>query len=102
MDTYSLLREIADSWVLLAMFSFFLTAAAWAFRPGSTRLYADASQIPLRDDELTRNAAPGDGAVAVAIEDEIDGSDAPAAKSCTGQCEACACAADKLKGLTDV
>ncbi len=29
MDTYSLLREIADSWVLLAMFAFFITAAAF-------------------------------------------------------------------------
>ena len=51
MDTYSLLREIADSWVLLAMFGFFLGCVIWAFRPGSTETYAKVSQIPLRDDE---------------------------------------------------
>ncbi|MDR6263809.1 MULTISPECIES: cbb3-type cytochrome c oxidase subunit 3 [Rhodobacterales] len=49
MDTYSILRELADSWFLLAMFCFFLGAIVWAFRPGSRSLHDDASQIPLRD-----------------------------------------------------
>jgi len=31
MDTYSLLRQIADSWVLLAMFVFFIGTGIWAF-----------------------------------------------------------------------
>ena len=37
MDTYSLLREIADSWVLLAMFLFFAGVVIWlggAFNDG--------------------------------------------------------------------
>lgn len=50
MDTYSLLREIADSWVLLAMFGFFIGAGIWAFLPSQSDARADASLIPLRDD----------------------------------------------------
>ena len=50
MDTYTLLRQIADSWVLLAMFVFFLGVIAWAFRPGSRKIHDDIAQIPLRND----------------------------------------------------
>ena len=78
MDTYSLLRQIADSWVLLAMFAFFIGAIIWAFRPGSTAVYADVSNIPLRDDTPE--------------------------KGCSGTCETCACTTslDALKGAKDV
>ncbi|MCV2882818.1 cbb3-type cytochrome c oxidase subunit 3 [Actibacterium sp. XHP0104] len=48
MDTYSLLREFADSWALLAMTVFFLGVIVWAFRPGSTRGYRDTANIPFR------------------------------------------------------
>ena len=51
MDTYSLLREIADSWVLLAMFVFFLGVVLWAFRPGSRRVHADTASIPFRHED---------------------------------------------------
>jgi len=50
MDTYSLLREIADSWVLLAMFLFFIGCGVWAFLPSQAKAREDASMIPLRDD----------------------------------------------------
>lgn len=50
MDTYSLLREIADSWVLLLMFCFFAGAAIWAFLPSQTRAREDASMIPFRNE----------------------------------------------------
>ncbi|MEM5522395.1 cbb3-type cytochrome c oxidase subunit 3 [Sulfitobacter sp. AS59] len=50
MNTYSFLRELADSWVLLAMFLFFAGAVLWAFRPGSTKVYASVAKIPLGDD----------------------------------------------------
>ena len=50
METYSLLRAFADSWVLLVMFGFFLGVIFWAFRPGSRETHDDAGQIPLRDD----------------------------------------------------
>jgi len=51
METYSFLRELADSWVLLAMFSFFVGVILWAFRPGSTATYTSVANIPLRDDD---------------------------------------------------
>lgn len=60
MTTYTLLREIADSWVLLLMFAFFIGAIVWAFRPGSTAVYEDVSAIPLRNDILL----PDNGATA--------------------------------------
>ncbi len=50
MDTYSFLRELADSWVLLAMFVFFLATWVWAFWPGLRRARDDASEIPFRND----------------------------------------------------
>lgn len=50
MDTYSLLREIADSWVLLAMFAFFIGAGIWAFLPSQASAREEARMIPLRDD----------------------------------------------------
>ncbi|WP_296423720.1 cbb3-type cytochrome c oxidase subunit 3 [Yoonia sp.] len=68
MDTYSLMREIADSWVLLAMALFFLGVIGWAFRPGSRKTHADTANIPFRNE------------------------DKPA---CTKNCPDCACA--KLK-----
>ena len=65
METYSLLREIADSWVLLGMFCFFIGAAIWAFLPSQNAARVDASMIPLRDSK-----------------DQ---------KTCSGTCESCAC-----------
>ncbi|MCZ4254647.1 cbb3-type cytochrome c oxidase subunit 3 [Sulfitobacter sp. PR48] len=66
MDTYSLLRQIADSWVLLAMFGFFMGTAIWAFLPSQSRARQDAAMIPFRDDDAK---AP-----------------------CKGTCATCACA----------
>ena len=63
MDTYSFLRELADSWVLLAMTVFYVGAIVWAFRPGSRALHDEIANIPLRDDP----------------------------KTCSGVCETCAC-----------
>ncbi|MEL7115819.1 MAG: cbb3-type cytochrome c oxidase subunit 3 [Pseudomonadota bacterium] len=52
MDTYSLLREIADSWVLLALFSFFIGCVVWAFWPSMRADRDAASQIPFRNEAL--------------------------------------------------
>lgn len=60
METYSLLREIADSWVLLAMFLFFLGVILWAFRPGSTRIYKSVAEIPLRNESIKADDTPKD------------------------------------------
>lgn len=79
MDTYSLLREIADSWVLLAMFAFFITAAAFAFAPSQNKARKDASMIPFRNEKEPE-------------------------KGCAGTCETCACktSALELKGPQNV
>ena len=52
MDTYSFLRELADSWVLLLLTCFFLGTIIWAFRPGSRATHDDTANIPFRNDEL--------------------------------------------------
>lgn len=72
MDTYSILREIADSWVLLALFLFFLGTIAWAFRPGSRKVHSDIANIPFRNE------------------------DRPA---CANDCADCACNSHKIEEL---
>jgi cytochrome c oxidase cbb3-type subunit 4 len=51
MDTYSLFRQIADSWVLLAMFAFFIGCIFWAFRPGSRVAHSEAAAMIFQDDK---------------------------------------------------
>ena len=70
--TYTLLREIADSWVLLAMTLFFLGCGVWAFRPGSRPLHDEAANLIFsgRDGQPT---AASDRA------------------PCGGGCDSCAC-----------
>lgn len=52
MELYSLLREIADSWGLLALTLIFVGVVLFAFRPGSRALHQDIANIPLRNDTL--------------------------------------------------
>ncbi len=51
MDMYSLLREFADSWALLALFTFFLGVIVWAFRPGSRKAHDEAADIPFQHED---------------------------------------------------
>ncbi len=51
METYTFLRELADSWVLLAMTLFFLGMILWLYRPGARALQEKAASIPLRDEQ---------------------------------------------------
>jgi len=78
METYSLLREFADSWVLLAMFAFFIGAGIWAFLPSQRHAREDASLIPFRNET--------------------------AARTCNETCDACAAKAmsENLKGQFNV
>lgn len=50
MDKYSLLREFADSWFLIAMFVFFLGTWVFAFLPSLRKDRDEASQIPFRNE----------------------------------------------------
>lgn len=60
METYSLLRQFADSWMLLALFAFFVGVVLWVFRPGASKSYEDPSGIPFRNEDkpatVRRNA----------------------------------------------
>lgn len=50
-QTYTILREFADSWFLIFMFALFVGAGVWAFRPGSRRIHDDAAMVPFRHDD---------------------------------------------------
>lgn len=58
MDKYTILREFADSWGLLAMFLFFLGVVLFTFRPGSKATHADAANIPLRHGDRLEDEIP--------------------------------------------
>lgn len=70
MDTYSILREFADSWFLIVMFAFFIGTGVWAFWPSQKANRDAAAQIPFADE--------------------------PAA-TCAGDCDACRAATDFIK-----
>lgn len=58
METYTFLRELADSWVLLAMFIFFGAVVVWAFRPGSRPVHDDIAEIPFRNEAAPKREEP--------------------------------------------
>ena len=60
METYSFLRELADSWVLLFLFVFFTAVIVWVFRPGSTKVYENPANIPFRHDDKPAPDGPAD------------------------------------------
>ncbi len=51
MEQYTILRQFADSWMLLALFAFFLGVIVWVFRPGSSKTYEDTANIPFRNED---------------------------------------------------
>ncbi len=51
MQTYTLLREFADSWMLLLLFGFFIGVIVWVFRPGATKTYENPAGIPFRHED---------------------------------------------------
>lgn len=60
METYSLLREFADSWMLLFLFVFFVGCALWVFRPGAGKTYRDTADIPFRHENRPLAEEPSD------------------------------------------
>jgi len=64
METYTLLREFADSWYLLFMTLFFVGIVIWAFRPGSKSVHAETASMIFRNDDRPAEdgaAAPSSG-----------------------------------------
>jgi cytochrome c oxidase cbb3-type subunit 4 len=58
MEKYSILREFADSWVLLALSLFFVGVMVWAFRPGSRAIHDDAANVVFRNDTKPGDPSP--------------------------------------------
>lgn len=50
MDTYTFLRQLADSWVLLALTLFFVGVWVFAWRPGSRPAHQDAAESIFRNE----------------------------------------------------
>ena len=63
METYTFLRELADSWVLLAMFLFFIGVCLWVFRPSARAADAEAAGIPFRNDTIPESKVAASRAV---------------------------------------
>lgn len=51
MELYTLMREFADSWAMLAIFLVFVVVVAWAFRPGSRPIHDDIAMSIFRNDK---------------------------------------------------
>lgn len=51
MPVYEILRQFADSWMLLALTAVFLAVIIFAFRPGSRPLHDDAATAIFRNDD---------------------------------------------------
>ena len=49
---YTILRELADSWFMLMMFSIFIGIIIFAFRPGTKASYDHLRNLPLQDDDV--------------------------------------------------
>lgn len=50
METYTAMRQFADSWGLLAMALFFVGVIGFTLRPGGKRQADEAANIPLKED----------------------------------------------------
>ncbi len=51
MENTSLLSQMADNWMLLAMFTLFIGAILWALRPGSRDVHRNTAGIPFRNED---------------------------------------------------
>ena len=51
METYTVLRAFADSWMLLFMSFFFLSVIVWALWPSRSKVYKEIEKIPFMYDE---------------------------------------------------
>lgn len=56
METYTLLRQFADSWMLLALFLIFLGVIVWVFRPGSRAVHDEAARSIFAHDQKPAGA----------------------------------------------
>ena len=60
METYTLLRHFADSWMLLFLFLFFIGVVIWVFRPGAKKKHEDQADIPFRHEDKPADGGEGE------------------------------------------
>lgn len=61
MQTYTLLRQIADSWALLGLTLFFVGMILFLFRPGGGRVQRDAAESIFRHENRPATADEKEG-----------------------------------------
>lgn len=61
MERYSFLRELADSWVLLALTLFFVGVILFVFRPGARDQQRDAAESIFRNEKRPADADKKEG-----------------------------------------
>ncbi len=59
METYTLLRHFADSWMLLVLVLFFVGVVLWAFRPGSRAVHDEAARSIFAHETKPAGTVPG-------------------------------------------
>lgn len=59
METPTLLSQIADNWLLVGMFTFFIGVIVWTFLPSQAAAREDASMIPMRDEIAPKTSSGG-------------------------------------------
>ena len=58
MEIYTLLRQFADSWMLLALVLIFLGVIVWVFRPGARKAQEEAAMSIFSHDTKPAPGAP--------------------------------------------
>jgi cytochrome c oxidase cbb3-type subunit IV len=59
METYGILRHLADSWGLLVMVLAFVAIVAWVFRPGARKSQDDAARMIFRNEKRPKDNDDG-------------------------------------------
>ena len=54
METYTLLRQFADSWGLLGIVLFFAAVLVWIYRPGARKAQDEAARQIFRNEDAPR------------------------------------------------
>lgn len=59
MDIYGILRRLADSWALLAMFLMFIGIIFFVYRPGAKQKQDDAANQIFRNEDKPKDERDG-------------------------------------------
>jgi cytochrome c oxidase cbb3-type subunit 4 len=87
MENTTLLGQIADNWLLVSMFTYFVAVAIWAFLPSQSKAREDASMIPMRNEDVPLQTKKTE----------------KTEKTCSGTCDTCTRTSDfsAMRGLSN-